>query len=149
MRIINMRPPRIAMALTAIAAAIHWSLNIREPMRLSMPWIGASIGIGGFILMMWSWGLFKQQHLAICLPAKTAHITKAGPYRFSRNPMYLGMILMLLGLALYVGTLPFYLSAIGYYAILNFFFCPYEENKLANAFGNEYKEYRNRVRRWV
>jgi protein-S-isoprenylcysteine O-methyltransferase Ste14 len=149
MRIINMRPPRIALTLTVIAAAIHWSLNIWEPTRLSMPRIGASIGIGGFILMMWSWGLFKQQHLAICLPAKTDHITMAGPYRFSRNPMYLGMILMLLGLALYVGTLSFYLSAIGYFVILNFVFIPYEENKLANAFGGEYIQYRNCVRRWL
>lgn len=149
MRIINMRPPRIAMAFTVIAAAIHWSLPIWESKRLSMPLTGASIGVGGFILMMWSWGLFKKKHLAICLPAKTAHITMAGPYRFSRNPMYLGMVLMLLGLALYIGTLPFYLSAIGYFAILNFFFCPFEENKLTNAFGSEYREYRNRVRRWL
>ncbi len=149
MRLINMRPPRIGMALALIAAAIHWSLNIWETIRLSMPRVGAIIGIGGFILMMWSWGLFKQQHLAVCLPGKTAHITKAGPYRFSRNPMYLGMVLMMLGLALYIGTVPFYLSAVGYFAILNFVFCPYEENKLAKAFGDEYIQFRNRVRRWI
>jgi protein-S-isoprenylcysteine O-methyltransferase Ste14 len=149
MNITNMRPPRIAMALTLIAAAVHWSLNLGERTRFSLPWTGLSIGIAGFFLMMWSWWLFKTQHLAVCLPQKTAHIIKAGPYRFSRNPMYLGMILMLLGLALYVGTLPFYLSAIGYFAILNFFFCPYEENKLANAFGKEYIRYRDRVRRWI
>jgi protein-S-isoprenylcysteine O-methyltransferase Ste14 len=149
MRIINMRPPRIGMALTFIASVFHWSLNIGETTRFALPWTGAFIGIAGFFLMMWSWWLFKEQNLAICLPAKTAHITKAGPYRFSRNPMYLGFVLMMLGLALYIGTLPFYLSAIAYFTILNFVFCHYEENKLENAFADEYIQYRNRVRRWI
>lgn len=149
MHIINMRPPRIAMALTLIAALIHWSFKLWEPARLSLPLTGVSIGTGGFILMMWSWWLFKQQNLAICPLATTAHITKTGPYRISRNPMYLGMVFMLSGLALYVGTLPFYLSAIGYYVILNVVFVPYEENKLTNAFGSAYREYKVRVRRWV
>ncbi len=131
MRIIDFRPPRIAMALTVIATAMHSSLNVWETTRFSHHPAGVAIGIAGFILMMWSWGLLKRQHLAICLPEKTSHITKAGPYRFSRNPMYLGMVLMMLGLALYVGTLPFYLSALAYCAIIRIVFIPFEEYKLA------------------
>ncbi len=149
MRIIDFRPPRIAMAFTFIAAALHSSLNLWETTRFSHHWAGVAIGIAGFILMMWSWGLFKRQRLAICLPEKTSHITKGGPYRFSRNPMYLGMVLMMLGLALYEGTVPFYLSAIGYFVILRFVFIPYEEDKLAKAFGDEFAHYTSRVRRWV
>jgi protein-S-isoprenylcysteine O-methyltransferase Ste14 len=72
-----------------------------------------------------------------------------GPYRFTRNPMYLGLVLILAGLALGVGTAPFYLSAIAYFMILNFIFCPYEERKLINSFGPEYIEYMTRVRRWI
>jgi protein-S-isoprenylcysteine O-methyltransferase Ste14 len=137
------------MALTLIAAAIHWSLNLGEKTRLSLAWIGALMGVVGFFVMMWSWWVFKTQHLAVCPLQRTEHLTKGGPYRFSRNPMYLGMLLMMLGLALYIGTLPFYLSALGYFAILNFSFVPYEEHKLANAFGVEYREYRGNVRRWL
>ncbi len=149
MNILTMRPPRIGMALTLIAAIMHWSLKIWETARFSFPTVGASIGVAGFVLMMWSWVVFKQQELPVCVTGVSGHITKSGPYIFSRNPMYLGMVLMLLGLALYVGTLPFYLSAGIYFAILNFVFCPYEENKLATAFGEEYFLYRSRVRRWV
>ncbi len=148
MRIIDMRPPRIAFALTAIAASLHWSTNMWEQTRFSFHKAGTAIGIVGFVLMMWSWLLFKKQHLAVCLPERTAHMINNGPYRFSRNPMYLGMVLMMLGLALYAGTLPFYLAAAVYFAGLNFVFCPYEELKLMNAFGNEYRQYRERVRRW-
>ncbi len=149
MRFIDIRPPRIAMTLTLIAATIHWSFNIWESTRIFAPWTGVSVGIAGFFLIMWSWLLFKKRDLAVCPLEKTAHIAIDGPYRFSRNPMYLGMVFMMLGLALYVGTMPFYLSTFGYFAILNFVFCPYEEDKLAMAFGDEYIQYMNRVRRWI
>lgn len=149
MSIINMRPPRIAIVLTLIAAAFHWCLNIWEGMRFSWPWVGALLGLTGFFFMMWAWWLFKRQDIAVCPTARTEHITTEGPYRFTRNTMYLGIVLMMLGLALYIGTMPFYLSTIGYFAILNFAFCPYEENKLVKAIGNEYLQYRNRVRRWL
>jgi protein-S-isoprenylcysteine O-methyltransferase Ste14 len=62
--------------------------------------------------------------------------------------MYLGMILMLIGAAILFGTLPFYGAAIAYFAIINWVFCPYEEDKLATAFGCEYETYRSQVRRW-
>ncbi len=63
--------------------------------------------------------------------------------------MYLGLILMLFGLALYVGTPPFYLAAVAYFAVINWSFCPYEEAKLANSFGQEYLDYKDCVRRWL
>ena len=144
-----MRPPRIGMSLMLIAAALHWYLKMGERIRFSRPWIGALIGLAGFLIMMWAWLLFKQLDLAVCPTAQTSHITEKGPYRFTRNPMYLGFVLMMAGLALSIGTLPFYLAAIIYFAILNFLFCPYEEIKLMKAFGNEYQKYRNRIRRWI
>lgn len=149
MRIINMRPPRIAIVLTLVAAALHWCLNKGETIRFTLSWVGIILDLAGFFFMLWAWWLFKQQNLAVCPTARTEHITTEGPYRFTRNPMYLGMALMMLGLALYIGTLPFYLSAIVYFAILNFVFCPYEENKLAESLGDEYIRYRNRVGRWL
>lgn len=149
MKIIEMRPPRIAMGLTLVAAVLHLSMNIWESARLSLPRTGILVIVAGFCLMMWPWLLFKRGNLAVCLPNKTAYILTTGPYRFSRNPMYLGMILMMLGTALYFGTLPFYISAGAFFVIINFAFCPYEENKLINAFGEEYRKYKNRVRRWI
>ena len=149
MEIIDMRPPRIALALTLIAAALHRTLNIWDKFRYSSLWGGVIIGVIGFSLMMWSWSVFKMRNAPICLPAGSTILITDGPYRSSRNPMYLGMIFMMLGLALYVGTPPFYLSAVAYFAIINFIFCPYEENKLSNSFGDEYVNYKNCVRRWI
>ncbi len=107
------------------------------------------MGVAGFSLIMWSWGLFKKRNVAVCPRAKTTSMITNGPYGFTRNPMYLGMELVLAGIALGVGTLPFYLSAVAFFLIVNNVFCPYEENKLVNSFGTEYVRYLNRVRRWI
>jgi protein-S-isoprenylcysteine O-methyltransferase Ste14 len=149
MRLIDMRPPRIALFLTIFAAALHWGFHHGEQVNFFLPGTGTSVGMAGFTLMMWAWLIFKNQDLAVCLPGITNQITKSGPYRFSRNPMYLGMFLMMLGLALVIGTLPFYLSAVGFFAIMHFLFCPFEEKKLAHAFGRQYEQYRNEVHRWL
>jgi protein-S-isoprenylcysteine O-methyltransferase Ste14 len=62
--------------------------------------------------------------------------------------MYLGMLIMLTGVAVFMGTLPFYVATATLFAILNFVFCPYEEDKLARTFGRSHEQYRQRVRRW-
>ena len=78
----------------------------------------------------------------------TALVT-TGPYRFSRNPMYLGFTLMYLGVAVWANTLwpllflPLVLVAMHYGVILR------EEAYMASTFGAAYEEYRTRVRRWV
>lgn len=149
MKIIEMRPPAIAIALSAFAAVLHMSSSIWEAARFAAPRTGIFVGVAGFGLMMWPWVLFKRGKLAVCIPEKTAYILTTGPYRFSRNPMYMGMVLMMTGTALYFGTLPFYISAAVFFMILNLSFCPFEENKLMRAFGEEYRQYMNRSRRWI
>lgn len=70
-------------------------------------------------------------------------------YRPPRNPMYLGIVLMLLGLSLTVGTLPFYLATVLFALIIDRHFCRYEEQKLRDTFAVEFDEYAARVRRWL
>lgn len=78
----------------------------------------------------------------------TALVT-SGPYRFTRNPMYLGFTLIYLGMTFWANSawpllfLPFVLIAMHYGVILR------EEAYMADTFGEEYEQYRARVRRWV
>ena len=70
-------------------------------------------------------------------------------YRFSRNPMYLGMVLMLTGAAILLGTLtPFIIIPIFMIAMDRVFVCR-EEDLLEARFGDEWKDYRRNVRRWL
>ncbi len=70
-------------------------------------------------------------------------------YTFSRNPMYLGMVVSLLGVGLFVGTLPVFVAALADFLLLNFAFIPFEEQKMARQFGEAYTAYKNSVRRWI
>ena len=69
-------------------------------------------------------------------------------YGFTRNPMYLGIVMMVLGIAVTVGTAPFYAAAAVLFGIFNFVFCPYKEQRLCAAFPG-FAAYAARVRRWL
>ena len=72
-----------------------------------------------------------------------------GPFSFSRNPIYLGMTLVLFGVAFLVGTLPMFLVPIVFFCIINFVFIPFEEEKMERQFGEQFLAYKKRVRRWI
>jgi protein-S-isoprenylcysteine O-methyltransferase Ste14 len=74
----------------------------------------------------------------------------AGPYRYSRNPMYVGVLLALIGEFILFGTsLPASIAYLIIFLLLvNLFIIAYEEPALRDKFGTEYDEYRRRVRRW-
>jgi len=82
-------------------------------------------------------------------PEKASKLVISGFYRFTRNPMYVGMFLVLLGAALLFGSLvsllvlPLFIGAINYLQISN------EEKALERLFGEDYLSYKQRVRRWL
>lgn len=83
------------------------------------------------------------------VPHKTKHLVISGLYRFSRNPMYLGMVILLIGLAVLLGNL----SCLGLVAIfilyLGHFQIRLEEQALLKQFGSQYLDYCQTVRRWL
>jgi len=72
-----------------------------------------------------------------------------GPFKFSRNPMYIGLVNVSLGVSLLFGTVIFLLAPILLFLTLNFYNIPYEEKKMEKIFGKEYLEYKKKVRRWL
>lgn len=149
LRVIYYRPPRIAQLFILIAALLHWATPLSNLHIYSNREIGVVVGIAGFGLMMWCWWLFQKFNTAVNTVEKTQYLVTSGVYSLSRNPMYLGMIAMLFAIAIFVGSIPFYLAAVAYFLVINNVFCPYEENKLAGTFGDRYISYKNRVRRWI
>lgn len=143
------RPPRIAFVMLALAAVLHLALPHADTVAFTAPRVAPALFIVGFATMISAWWLFRRHAVAICPTAPTARLLTGGIYALTRNPMYLGMVLMMLGLALYFGTLPFYVAALAYFIVIDRVFCKYEEEKLEAAFGDEYRGYRTRVRRWL
>jgi len=137
------------MALVLVATTVQWLLPLKSTPIYASAILAATLGLAGFAIMMWAWWQFQQRRVAICPTEKTARLITDGIYRVTRNPMYLGMTMILAGLAFWIGTLPFYCAAAVFFAIINQAFCPYEEAKLTSAFAEDYKRYRSAVRRWA
>jgi protein-S-isoprenylcysteine O-methyltransferase Ste14 len=76
-------------------------------------------------------------------------LVTGGLYRFTRNPMYLGMLLLLVGTALLFGTLSVWLPIPVFVWIIRNNFILGEERFLEEIFGKQYADYRNKVRRWL
>lgn len=148
-KIIHYRPPRIAMTLVALAAALHGIAATGHFKIFASSPIGAALFALGFVVMISAWWQFQRHDVLICPTAPTARLITGGLYRYSRNPMYLGMVLMLAGIAVYFGTVPFYAAVLLYAVLIDRHFCHFEEQKLRDTFGEEYDRYAGRVRRWI
>jgi protein-S-isoprenylcysteine O-methyltransferase Ste14 len=83
-------------------------------------------------------------------PAKpTLKIVRQGPFRLSRNPMYLALLLLLTGVAVFTGSIWMCLAVPALLIVLDFAAVRPEEEYLARKFGGSYLEYKAKVRRWL
>ncbi len=105
--------------------------------------------IVGFLLRVWATFHFYEQHMrVISLVPQNALIT-TGPYRISRNPLYLGgNVFIFLGAVLFLGS-PGGIVLTALNVLLVDFMIRREEKQLEQAFGEEWVRYKNQVRRWL
>jgi protein-S-isoprenylcysteine O-methyltransferase Ste14 len=148
-KLLLFRPPMIAMVLMAISIGL-WFFSPPQTL-LHIPYILiASISIIlGFTVMTWAWLQFRKSDTAVCPTSRTSRIVTSGAYKYSQNPMYLGMLFMLAGASLLMGTIPSMFAPIGFFIIIDKGFIPYEEEKLLSAFGDVYSNYQRVTRRWL
>lgn len=108
------------------------------------------VGLAGGAMALWC--IFTFALVGKGTPAPfdpPRHLVVAGPYRFVRNPMYLGAGLALTGAAIFYGSLPL-LGYVGLFLLATHAFVVlYEEPTLTRLFGQEYRNYQARVRRWL
>lgn len=88
-----------------------------------------------------------QTNIVPLQPAST--LVTNDVFSFSRNPMYLGMLLALSGQAALLGEPWNSAVVLGFFLVVRLRFVPAEENQMAQTFGQEYSEYAHRVRRWI
>ena len=148
-RMLAYRPPRIAAALLVAAASLQYALPLDWLAWRRMPGAGIIIGTLGLLLMLRAWWLFRTANTAICPTGRATSLITTDVYRLTRNPMYLGIVLMLTGVGLYSGGVLYVAAAATFFAIINHAFCPFEEHRLRTVFGEEYVRYAGRVRRWL
>ena len=98
---------------------------------------------------MLAWKYFQKEKAPICPTANTTKIITKGPYSISRNPMYLGMLFMLMGYSVLIGSIITFIAPLAFFFIIDRVFIPFEEEKLKKSIGKEYAYYCRKVRRWI
>lgn len=144
------RIPTPIWLIVLVAAAWFASERLELPALVQQRPIGIVVLVAGFICTAWAFFTFRR-HGAEILPSSTEHPTfvTSGPFRWSRNPMYLGSIGMALGAALIAGTWLMWLVPIVLFVLQNFVIIPFEERSMKHTFGEQYDAYCARVRRWI
>ena len=139
---VKIQPPLLAMIFIALAFVLGLLQPIPVTISPAARWIGFGLAALGFLLGLAALLAFRQAR------GKSALVT-SGVYRFSRNPIALGFVLMLIGLPLNVGSVWGLLLAPALMVAFNLFVIQPEEKILTSRFGKEYEAYKTRVRRWL
>ena len=142
--------PPVWLLLCAMAqVGLHYYAPVIQLFDSPLHRLGLVPLLSGIIVMISGAGAFKRQDTPVIPFEKSTALVVSGPFRFTRNPMYLGMILILTGTAVLLGSLsPFLLILVFFLLIRQLFVIP-EEAMMVELFGDEYRLYRTRVRRWI
>lgn len=129
--------------------ALHFFLPIAYILRPPYSTSGSFLFITGVVLVLWGARSFSRAGTTVRPFQDPSALVTSGPYRYSRNPIYLGLVLALIGIGLLLGTLsPFVVVPVFICLIQQRFIQP-EEAELEKTFGSAYGQYKRQVRRWL
>ena len=148
---LKLPPPIWTMIFLALTAGASWALGWPQfgwPPHQEA--VGLAIFFAGCVLPVWAFFLFRHEGTEVDPTSDANHaLVVGGPYRFTRNPMYLGLIVVSFGLAVYVGSWPMLAAPVAVFLTANFVHIPFEEAKMRRQFCEAYDTYASRVRRWL
>ena len=142
-------PPVILLLSILAQVALHrWfpAVTLLEP---PITYVGAALIALGIASGAGPVIDFKRSETTVIPFKESSELVVSGMYKLSRNPMYLGMLLILLGVATLTGSLSPYLIAVLFVPILNRRVIRHEEVMLEERFGDAYRRYIGQVRRWI
>jgi protein-S-isoprenylcysteine O-methyltransferase Ste14 len=144
------RPP-IAWGLAVIAGfAFNWLLPLPFlPTYLPAGWLGTTVFFLALALFAWAVATMSRGGSNVPTNLPTTAIVESGPYRFTRNPIYLSMCLGLIGLAIAFDNLWLMMTLVPFALVIRYGVVAREEAYLERKFGDVYRGYRSRVRRWL
>lgn len=142
-------PPLIYVALFLVGVGLQRLVGL--PRLPAMPWrpLGMALTTCFLAFMTWSVSRFRASRTSVVPVRPTTALVIEGPYRFTRNPMYLSLLFLYLGVAFWTGLVWPLLLAPVLVLVIQRSVIGREERYLERKFGDEYRQYRARVRRWL
>jgi protein-S-isoprenylcysteine O-methyltransferase Ste14 len=142
--------PPIWFLLFAVASLVlAWLWPLSLPFSDVIRPFSLLLAFGGGAIALWAALLFKRQGTPSHPYVEASQLVTLGPYRFTRNPMYLGLLLALVALGLWLQSLSALLLSPLFMAVIHYGNILPEERRLAAQFGQTYERYLTRTRRWL
>jgi protein-S-isoprenylcysteine O-methyltransferase Ste14 len=142
-------PPLYFLAALLLMALLHQVLPLAQILFAPYRYAGVALMALAVALILWAVLLFRRAGTGIVPFSPATALVLGGPYRFTRNPMYLGMAGTLLGAALLMGSLSPFAVIPAFMALIADRFIAPEEAMLERAFGRAYLDYKAKVSRWL
>ena len=143
------RPPLVYLVSILAGALIHRAAALPfVPGTLAVP-LGASLIVVAIALFASAIARFRAAGTPVPARKPTTAMVRTGPYRFSRNPIYLAFSVFQLGLAIWINSLWILVTLVGAVGLTHFVVIPREEQYLERRFGTHYSEYKSSVRPWL
>ena len=146
---VHIPPPVIVGVLLALGLVLDHVLHTSfgEQTRL-LPYIGYGICAFGLALVLWCAYLYRQAKTSILPHTKDSNMIKTGPFGWSRNPIYLSMLMVFIGIILIMDAPLALFFLLPTWFVLRYYVIAREEAYLRRRFGDAYISYQANVRRW-
>ncbi len=143
--------PPVAWAAAALGGlALDWILPLPfVPAAVPAGWVGTIVFVLAVGLGVWAIVTMTRAGSNVPTNRPSTTIVESGPYRVTRNPIYLGMFLGQVGLAVAFNSLWLYVTLVPFALVIRYGVVAREEAYLERKFGDVYRAYRARVRRWL
>ena len=142
-------PPTYLLLSIATMVLLHFLLPVSK--ITPYPWnlLGVLLLIIGGSLNLIADAAFKREQTTVKPFEKSTALVVSGVFTISRHPMYLGMVIILLGIAILMGTLTPLIVVVIFGILMEFIFIKTEERMLEEQFGEAWLAYKKKVRKWV
>ena len=131
------------------AVVLHYYVPVTTIIPFPYNLFGLLIVGFGVYLVFHSVRLLLSHNTTVEVDRNPSSLVTKYPYSYSRNPIYLGMLLIALGTATIISSLSAFIAPIMFFLVVNTIIIPFEENRLQKNFGIEYERYKGLVRRWL
>jgi len=142
------RPPLVYSSSVLAGALLTWLWPLPVALPAAVP-IGGAMVFASILLFLFSVRALRAAGTPVPGNQPTTNIVRTGPYRFSRNPIYLSFFVAQLGIALWISSIWMVATLIPAAAVVSCVVIPREERYLESRFGQQYSSYRDSARRWL
>jgi len=143
-------PPSLFVLFALFMGLVCWGFKLNHNILYPFNLIGLPLLIAGLFIAQTSKKMFIRLKTNVNTFDEPDKLVVEGLFKYSRNPMYLGFVIAIIGIAvLYQGAISSFIFAIAFFIIVDRWYIKYEERAMLSKFGKEYDIYCSNTRRWI